>query len=165
MTRCSGLAVIVALLPLLALAADDAGCLPPERTLFSCNTGNKTVAVCGSPGLSTSSGSLQYRFGSPSAGGLSYPPTGADWRKLTRAGTLIFSGGGGAFLAFDNTPFRYIVYTAVGRGWGSKAGVVVEKDRKSIASLACKGEVMSELGPDLFSTAGIAESDESFELP
>lgn len=164
-TRCSGLALIAAWLPWQALAADGAGCLPPQRALFSCSTGSKTVSVCGSPDLSANSGSLQYRFGSPQAVELAYPPAGADWRKLTRAGTLIYSGGGGAFLAFDNRPFRYIVYTAVGRGWGSKAGVVVEKDRKRIASLACKGEVTSELGPDLFSMAGIAEFDENFELP
>jgi hypothetical protein len=162
---CSGLAVIVALLPLPVLAAEAAGCLPPQQTLFSCSTGNKSVSICGSPNLSAGSGSLQYRFGSPARLELSYPPTDADWRQFTRAGTLMFSGGGGAFLAFENTPFRYVVYTAAGRGWGSKAGVIVEKNRKRIASLACKGEVMSRLGPDLYSTAGIAESDENFELP
>jgi hypothetical protein len=78
---------------------------------------------------------------------------------------LTFSGGGGAFLAFARARHRYVVYSAVGRGWGSKAGAVVEKDGKRIAILACRGEAMSQLGPDLFSRAGIAPADEDFELP
>jgi len=77
----------------------------------------------------------------------------------------MFSGGGGAFLAFTNAPYRYIVYSATGRGWGNKAGVVVEKNGKRVTSLACKGKATSELGPDLFSKAGIEVDDGSFELP
>ena len=108
---------------------------------------------------------MQYRFGRPAAVELSYPPAGADWRKFARGGTLMFSGGGGAFLAFTNAPYRYIVYSATGRGWGSKAGVVVEKNGKQIAILACKGKATSDLSPDLFSKAGIKVADDSFELP
>jgi len=154
-----------AVLPLHAPAAEAAGCMPPQRALFSCSTGTKTISVCGSQDLTANSGQLQYRFGHPAAVELSYPPAGADWRAVTHGGTLMFSGGGGAFLAFTNAPYRYIVYSAVGQGWGSKAGVVVEKDRKQIASLPCKGKATSELGPDLFSQAGIEEAADGFELP
>jgi hypothetical protein len=158
-------AAVVAVLPLRATATEAAACVPPQRVLFSCSTGTKTISVCGSQDLTSSSGLLQYRFGRPAAAELSYPPAGADWRQVTRGGTLVFSGGGGAFLAFTNTPYRYIVYSAVGRGWGSKAGVVVEKYGKQIAKLACKGKAMSEIGPDLFAKAGIERADESFEMP
>lgn len=127
--------------------------------------GTKAVSVCGSPDLTADSGFLQYRFGRLAALELSYPPAGTDWRKVTHGGTLMFSGGGGAFLAFTNAPFRYVVYSATGRGWGSKAGVVVEKNGRKIASLACKGKVKSELGPELFSAAGIETADDSFVLP
>lgn len=158
-------AAVVAVFPLRAPAAEVADCVPPQRALFSCSTGTKTISVCGSRDLTTSSGLLEYRFGRPAAVELSYPPAGADWREVTRGGTLVFSGGGGAFLAFTNAPYRYIVYSAVGQGWGSKAGVVVEKHGKQIANLACKGKAMSEIGPDLFSKAGIERADESFEVP
>lgn len=158
-------AVIVAVLPLHVPAVEAGNCELPQRSLFSCSTGTKTISVCGSRDLTASSGLLQYRFGRPAAVELSYPPAGADWRKIARGGTLMFSGGGGAFLAFTNAPYRYIVYSATGRGWGSKAGVVVEKDGKQIASLVCKGKATSDLGPDLFSKAGIKVADDSFELP
>jgi hypothetical protein len=148
-----------------AQAAEVTGCVPPQRTLFSCSTGAKTISVCGSQDLTANSGRVQYRFGPPAAVALSYPPAGADWRNVTRAGTLMFSGGGGAFLAFTKPPYRYIVYSAVGQGWASKAGVVVEKGTKRIANVACRDKAISELGPDLFSKAGIAQADDDFELP
>jgi hypothetical protein len=96
---------------------------------------------------------------------LAYPPADADWRKVTRGGALTFAGGGGAYLAFANGPYRYVVYTAIGEGWGKKAGVAVEKSGKRVASLPCKEKETSELGPDLFAKAGIAEDTEDFDLP
>lgn len=155
----------VAVLPLHVLALEVSHCAPPERAVFSCSTGTKTIAVCRSPDLTASSGTLQYRFGRPAALELSHPPAGADWRAVTRGGTLTYSGGGGAWLAFTNAPYRYIVYSAVGKGWGSKAGVVVENGGRRIANLACKGKAMSELGPDLFSMAGVQDVEGGFELP
>jgi hypothetical protein len=164
--RASGVVfAMVAVLPTRASAVEDAICVPPQRAVFSCSTGTKVIAVCGSATLTPRSGRLQYRFGRPGANELSYPPAGADWRKVTRAGTLLFSGGGGAFIAFTHSHYRYIVYSAVGQGWGSKAGLVVEKDGRRIANLACRGAVTSELGPDLFSKAGITEAGDRFELP
>ena len=158
-------AVIFALFPLHAEAVRATNCAPSQRALFSCSTGTKTISVCGSTDWSANSGLLQYRFGRPVAVEFSYPPAGADWRSIVRGGTLMFSGGGGAFLSFTKVPYRYTVYSATGQGWGSKAGVVVEKDGKRIASLACKGNVTSELGPDLFSKAAIEVADDSFKLP
>ena len=155
----------LALLPLTVSAVEDSHCVLPERAVFSCTTGTKIIAVCRSQDLSASSGTLQYRFGRPAAVELSYPPPGTDWRAVTRGGTLTYSGGGGAWLAFTNAPYRYVVYSAVGKGWGSKAGVVVEKSGKRIANLACKGKAVSELGLDLFSQVGIEEAEDGFELP
>jgi hypothetical protein len=155
----------MAMLPLQLLAVDVSHCVPPTRAVFSCSTGTKTVSVCQSPDLTASSGVLQYRFGRPPLLDLSYPPAGADWRAVTRGGTLTYSGGGGAFLAFTNASYRYIVYSKFGKIWGTKAGVVVEKDGKRIASLACKGEPVSELGPGLFEEANIKEAEFVFEPP
>jgi hypothetical protein len=163
--RVSGFAAVMfTVLPMHA-AAETTICGSPQRALFSCSTGTKTASICASRDLTASAGFLQYRFGRPTAVELSYPPAGADWRKVARGGTFMFSGGGGAFLAFTNVPYRYIVYSAVGRGWGSKAGVIVEKGGKRVTSLACKGKATSGLGPDLFSKAGIEVDDGSFEVP
>lgn len=146
-------------------AAAPVACAAPQQTVFSCSTGTKTVSVCASADLAATTGAVQYRFGRPRAAELAYPPDGADWRAVTRGGTLAFSGGGGAYLAFEKAPYRYVVFTAVGKGWGSKAGVVVEQSGRRIATLACKGPVISELGPDLFSKAAIAPAESDFELP
>lgn len=148
-----------------AAAAEPTRCPAPQRPVFSCSTGTKTVAVCASADLSSTAGTLQYRFGRPRAVELAHPDAGADWRAVTRGKTLAYSGGGGAFLSFDKAPYRYVVYTAIGRGWGERAGVLVEKNGRRIASLRCKRPVVSELGPDLFSKAGIAEADADIELP
>ena len=160
------LAVACALAPR-PCAADTAAshCSAHEQTLFNCSTGNKVVSVCATPDLSADGGSVQYRYGRPGAPELVYPTTAAGWRKVTHSGVLTLAGGGGAYLAFTNGPYRYVVYTAIGQGWGEKAGVVVEKNGKRAASLPCKGKETSELGPDLFTKAGIPEDTAGFDLP
>ena len=157
-------AVALAALPLHSDAGPTA-CQQPQRSLFSCSTGTKMIAVCASPNLMVRAGSLQYRFGRPAALEWSYPPRGAEWRSVTRGGTMMYSGGGAAFLAFTRSEYRYIVYAAVGSGWGTKAGVAVEKNGKRIANISCKDSPASEIGPDLFSEAGIELIDDGFELP
>ena len=68
-------------------------------------------------------------------------------------------------MRFKRDTFAYVVYTAIGRGWGEKAGVAVEKDNKLQANLVCNKPVQSELGPDFFDQAGLAEDQAGFELP
>jgi hypothetical protein len=160
------MAAVLAALPLTdAAAAGPSHCATKEQTLFSCSAGRKTVSVCASANLAAKEGRLQYRFGRPKAPEFAYPPPDADWRSATRAGVLTFSGGGGAYLAFASGPYRYVVYTAIGKGWGEKAGLAVEKNGRRATSLPCKGRETSELGPDLFARAGIAEDSAGFDLP
>jgi hypothetical protein len=139
-------------------------CAPNERVMFSCSVGAKIVSVCAAGKLSSNTGSLSYRFGPQGKPEIDYPPA-STWRGVTRSGMWTFSGGGGAWLAFHRDAFRYIVYTAVGRGWGEKAGLAVEQNGKLLANLPCKGKPVSELGPDFFSNAGITDDDKDFDLP
>lgn len=161
----SAVVALVCSITSLPARATPADCTDGERTLFACAAGSKRLAVCASPALTKDAGTLQYRFGRRQAADLAYPPTGSDWRAVTRGGVLMFSGGGGAFLAFTNRDYRYVVYSAVGQGWGNKAGVVVERAGRRVAQVACTSAATSEIGPDLFSTAGIAPSDDGFDLP
>jgi hypothetical protein len=157
--------VLLAGLPWAGAAFGQAPCAAGEQALFACSTGSKRVAVCASPDLGAASGSVQYRFGRPGAVELATPADAGDWRATTRGGTLALSGGGGAYLSFARPPYRYVVYTAIGRGWGSKAGVVVEQNGRRIAHLRCRDEPASSLGPELFMQAGIADDAAGFELP
>ena len=95
---------------------------------------------------------------------MNYLPPG-PWRNLVRSGQWTFSGGGGAWLAFHREAFRYIVYTAIGRGWGEKAGIAVEQNGKLLTNLACRGTADSQLGPDFFNASGIPDDARPFELP
>jgi hypothetical protein len=147
-----------------SLAAAQTQCAPAEHIIFSCSIGAKIVSVCAADKLTTNTGALSYRFGPPGKPEITWPPA-STWRDATRSGTWMFSGGGGAWLAFHREAFRYIVYTAIGKGWGSKAGLAVEQNGKLLANMSCRGEPVSQIGPDLFASAGIAEDMQEFELP
>jgi hypothetical protein len=140
-------------------------CTSDERVVFACRTGEKTVSVCAASDLAAQTGWVQYRFGAGGAPELVLPPTHAHPRGTVQAGTWMFSGGGGAFMKFPNPPYTYTVYTAIGRGWGEKAGVAVEKDGKPVANLRCQGKVQSMLGQDLFDRAGLVNDPDAFALP
>lgn len=145
--------------------AAPAACAPEERTVFDCEAGARRIAVCASADLASTGGLLQYRFGRPGAPELAYPAPGDDWRAVTQGGTLTFAGGGGAFLAFERGAYRYVVYTAIGRGWGERAGVAVERGGRRIAQVRCSAPPVSAIGPDLFEQAGVPAAGADFTLP
>lgn len=161
----SAAAALVCSVTSLPARATPAECTAGEHVVFACAAGSKRLAVCASPVLTPAAGTLQYRFGRRQAADIAFPLAESDWRAVTRGGVLMLSGGGGAFLAFTNRDYRYVVYSAVGRGWGEKAGVVVERAGRRVAHVACTSAATSEIGPDLFSTAGIASSEDGFDLP
>jgi hypothetical protein len=140
-------------------------CAETEFTVFNCQAGAKIASVCASPTLSKGTGYLQYRFGPIKSPELIYPENKIAPDNTILANTLTFSGGGGAYLRFQRGRYGYVVYTAIGRGWGEKAGIAVEKDQRLIANLSCGSPVISELGPDFFDRAGLAADDAGFDLP
>ncbi|MBI1217720.1 MAG: hypothetical protein GC186_04145 [Rhodobacteraceae bacterium] len=164
-----------ALIPLATLAlAGPAAAAPPslcakgEAVAFTCSTGSRLLSVCETEG----GRGLQYRYGTAAKIDLAYPPTGTTPTEAFRSGTMMYSGGGGAWLGFANGAYSYTVFTAIGR-WGpngaprSVAGVSVTKDGADVADIACKGPDTSELGPDLFVRYGLVTDDpaDSFDIP
>lgn len=140
-------------------------CSEDEWTVFNCQAGTKIASVCASPALSKGSGYLQYRFGSKEVPELVYPENKRVPDSTILANTLTFAGGGGAYLRFKRGRYGYVAYTAIGRGWGEKAGVAVEKDQQIIVNLPCHKPVISELGSDFFDRAGITRDAVGFDLP
>ena len=134
-------------------------CAAGEKIVFACPVGAKQVSVC-----AAADGAMRYRFGPAGKLELTLPAEG-DGRAVTGSGTWMLSGGGGAWLAFHKPPYRYVVYTAIGRGWGEKAGVAVEKDGRLLTNIPCRTTPVSEIGPDFFAKAGIAEDSSPFDLP
>jgi hypothetical protein len=151
-----------------ALAAPTL-CAANERVLFSCSTGAHTASICASKVLSKDA-AMQYRFGKPGSLELVYPEAGVKPADAFVLGTLAFSGGGGAWLRFNKGPFRYTVFTAIGK-WGpggapaDAGGVSVEKDGAEFGHFPCRGAAESEIGPDLIEKLGLTEAAEEFDIP
>jgi hypothetical protein len=150
----------------LPVAAVDSHCNEQEQIIFSCSLGKNIVSVCGSKNISQNSGYLQYRFGQKNAPELIFPASTEPSHHVDiQARTLMFSGGGGAYLRFINGQYHYVIYTAIGKGWGTKDGVSVEKDGKRIADLKCRDIPISKLGDDFFTRAGLMSDKEEFLPP
>ncbi len=155
-----------------SLAAAPSLCRPDERVVFSCSTGARFASLCGSKALSSNEGHLQYRFGRGDAIELAYPDADAKPANVFSSGTLMFSGGGGAWLRFDRGPFAYTIFTAIGK-WGAAgasaavSGVAVEKEGKEFANFPCRTEPESEIGPELFERLGLKQADPAngFDIP
>lgn len=108
---------------------------------------------------------MRYRFGPPGKLEIEWPDASDSTRNQIAGSTLMFSGGGGAYLRFVRRDHDYVVYTATGKGWGEKAGVAVERMGKLVANPTCDGAATSGIGPELFEKAGIVADDQGFTLP
>ena len=152
-------------------AAAPAGlCTAAEQTLFQCSVaGGATIAVCGSKDLSATTGYLQFRMtsndGKPPAA-LPDDRVRDQFRSYETAATLMFSGGGGAYIRFGTDDNPFVVYTAIGRGF-DESGAAIESGGKLLTAMKCTDDPHSQLGPDLFSAAGLPEGQDSldFDLP
>jgi hypothetical protein len=145
-------------------------CAPDELVVFSCRIGDKAVSVCRSADASSSSGYLQYRFGSLVSGaapelalpeGRSIPPNSAH-------GDIdAFAGGGGSWLRFSNGPTTYTVYTGIGK-WGpdgairEKAGIFIARDGQRLARIECNDKPASEVSRDWLDKMGVTSGDSAF---
>jgi hypothetical protein len=164
-TKCTHIILTFCALSTPANAASTL-CLTNEDTIFSCSAGKKVISVCASKDLTAEHGYLQYRFGAPAKVELTIPgdrPVPPTNSAVSR--TLVFSGGGGAYLRFKSGDYDYVVYTAIGRGWGVKDGVAIEKNGKPLTHISCKDVPISKMGEELFTKAGLKEDTKDFDLP
>ncbi|MDP1549543.1 MAG: hypothetical protein Q8L97_05210 [Nitrosomonas sp.] len=162
-TRLGGVFAMTAL----PVWAAESLCNTQEQIIFSCSLGKKMVSVCASNDFSANSGYLQYRFGQKDALELAFPnlTESAPAAQSVQARTLMFAGGGGGYLRFINGQHHYIVYTAIGKGWGAKDGVAVEKNNQLIANLECQDIPVSKLSEEFFTHAGLSADQNEFQIP
>ncbi|MER0215141.1 MAG: hypothetical protein DU481_02865 [Nitrosomonas sp.] len=162
-------ALIGGLLGLIAepVWAGESHCQADEQIIFSCSFGKKMVSVCASNDFSASKGYLQYRFGLKSAPELVFPDLtkAAPAASYVQARTLMFAGGGGGYLRFINGQHHYIVYSAIGKGWGAKDGVAVEKSGQLVANLECRDVPVSKLSEEFFNHASLPADRDEFQIP
>ena len=154
------------------LAAAPTLCHADEMVVFSCPTTARIVSICASKNISKDGGYMQYRFGRKDRLELAYPDLGSRPAEVFTSGTMMFSGGGGAWLRFSKQPFSYTIFSAIGK-WGRSgsvaaiAGVAVQKDGKVFANYPCSVAAVGELGPDLFDKLGLKADDpaKQFDIP
>lgn len=77
----------------------------------------------------------------------------------------MFAGGGGGYLRFIDPPYHHIVYSAIGKGWGAKDGVALEKNRRTIAYRECQDVPVSRFSDAFFSDARITPDEREFDIP
>lgn len=157
---------LIGLLAVPAWAAES-HCRAQEHIIFSCSVGKKTVSVCASADLSATTGYLQYRFGPKGALELVFPDMtqASTAASYVQARTLMFAGGGGGYLRFINGAHQYIVYSAIGKGWGPKDGVAVERNGQLVVNLECRDVPLSELSEEFFNRAGLPADRHEFQIP
>lgn len=167
-------AVLPAALALLCTAASAAAtsvaatlCRAGETVVFDCPIAHgKRASACASAALTAAAGTLQFRLGSLSKAELQWPAAPAEnWRDRVKAGQVMYAGGGGAYLRFAAPPLEYVVYSALGRGWGHKAGVMVLQDGQPKSVLRCRAPATGTMGPALARRAGLPEDGQELELP
>ncbi len=170
--RITGAAIVLAIAsPAIGQSKNPAAslCQPDEQVIYTCPTGDKIVSICAAPGKA---GILRYRFGRPGVVELTYPANGQAGSGVFLLGSLLFSGGGGAWLRFENKGYVYTVFTATGK-WGpggaiaGASGVAVTHAGKPVTNLVCRAPAVGALGPPLISHTGVrkASPDDDFEIP
>jgi hypothetical protein len=113
---------------------------------------------------------MQYRYGRKNNVELAYPEFSVKPVAAFTGGTMMFSGGGGAWLRFSKSPFRYTIFTGIGK-WGrggspaEVAGIAVENDGREFANFPCRAPAESRIGPDFFEKLGLNRVDNGFDIP
>ena len=153
-------------------------CAPDETVLFNCSaTEKRIISVCASQDLAPDHGFLQYRFGRPGKVELTVPADNTTPPSQSAiGGSLIFSGGGGAYLRFTVGAYQYVVFTATGK-WGPSGsvagaqGVAVQKNGKEFSNFPCVAkydpaeEYVNKMGPHLFERLRLKKETDNFDIP
>jgi hypothetical protein len=93
-------------------------CRARETVLFECDTGRKTIAVCGGD-LGNGRNYVQYRYGRPGRLELEYPSRTVHAPGAFTHASRPYSGGGEGQIRFVSRGVEYVVYSRVIRtGFG-----------------------------------------------
>lgn len=112
-------------------------CESTESIIFSCSTKNgKLLSVCSelnAPKVSK----VEYRFGKVNQIELILPKSNEDHISYN---SVMYSGGGGAYIRFKHGDADYIVFSKIVKSEGESSGVLIQKKGKKTAQVRCKIE-------------------------
>jgi hypothetical protein len=113
-------------------------CSADETVAFSCAlSAKKLVSLCASPGISRTSGYLQYRFGRRSRIELEYPDKTVRPEAAFSYTQFNFAKGGTSAIAFTVGAFRYSLFRTTSAFGYNGTGVIVDENGRRKAYLAC----------------------------
>jgi hypothetical protein len=130
-------------------------CRAGEAVIFNCLHKQKIASLCASPGFSTESGQVQYRFGTKSKVELAYPRVDDGSRELFLFSSTGYSGGYESHIRFVGGRFTYLLYDKMIRtgfpgdpgnpdGTNKPAqsgGVIVQKKGSRASRFSCRNNV------------------------
>lgn len=142
--------------------AAESRCHPRKRIVFSCSLGNKRVLVCAYSDFSANRRHL-HQFEQQSTLEPLFPvlTESALTPQFIWARNLMFTGGAGDYLRI--VPLH--MYTAIGKDWGARNGVAVEKNNQFIVNLECRDIPITKLSEAFFTRAGLPIDQNAFLIP
>ena len=152
--------------PIKAVAnGGSALCKAGESTAFACTTGKKDIALCAVGASQSSAAQLTYRIAPAGQASpeMVYPEQSEAVATAFKQGSQSFTGDKSmVFVSFDKGSFRYVLYSAEGKGL-DKAGVAVEQAGKRVANLVCATALMGDWSAVI--AAGLPRDTRGFDLP
>jgi hypothetical protein len=85
-------------------------CAADEQVIFGCNSKDKMISLCASPDVSSTSGYMQYRFGTPGKIELTYPDKQAAPKGNFMHSFEPYSGGFSERIRFENGKVQYVIF-------------------------------------------------------
>jgi hypothetical protein len=139
------------LLPLQISAAESTLCTVNEVALFTCNTNNRIISLCGSKETSGPNSYIQYRFGKPNKVELVYPEQKKPITpKIFETGYNTYSHGSQeSAVSFSIGSYTYTIHSdlildgsdemnnAEPSEYGPHAGVLIERKGNTIRDISC----------------------------
>lgn len=137
----------------------ESHCIDSEKTIFSCIAGKKIISVC-----EGERNELQYRFGPQDKPEIIFPEKPSN-NQFAKKGLSMMSGGGGSFIRFKNGSTNYVVYDVSSSRNSEYAGVIVEKNKKTIADVKCTDISVANIDRTDFNYLEEAEDQNTFDYP
>ncbi|NCP11348.1 MAG: hypothetical protein GW859_05230 [Sphingomonadales bacterium] len=143
-------------------------CSAGEIVLFSCQAGDRTISVCGSPDRH---GGAQYRAARGGKIELVHPGEGEVGGSSLRRASVPYSGGGEAQIRFDRGGYSYVVFSRVVRtrfdGEGNDpeftSGVAVVRQDRLVGERLCTDP--TDAAVDIAAAEPYMPADEFLYIP
>jgi len=133
---------LLAIVPMLVLAAPRTLCQASEKPFFSCTVGSKTVSLCGQAAAAGDITKLTYRYGKPDALELEFSATPASGRHFLATVEPAAPRAQIRQVWFDRGDYSYLMHACLGGDCPYGGGLAVLRGGRVLSNAKCRS------GPD-----------------